>query len=140
MTDLTRSGLPGSPDKILVCAYCRGAIHDDLEHGMLYWDVPDDPTGNTRQPVAKVELAHKRCRNDAERRHSPLRGLLDYSAELWWLAAPELALRRLSSMADGYAFSGEQLQRIIDIAWAVAVVGGVEHAKEAREMHERFGL
>lgn len=141
MSDLehhTQPGLPDTPQKILVCAYCASAI-DDLEYGMLYWDVPLAETPSVRESVVRVELAHKKCRNAAERREKQP-ALMDYSAELWWMTAPELALRRLSSMADGYAFTGEQLQRIVDLVWALEMVGTDEQKAKARLLYEQFGM
>ncbi len=114
-----------TPDKILSCDHCKSFI-DPLEEGMVFWDPRDENAG-----VPYVAVAHKRCHN--------ARKPDDYSCELYWLADPAQALRRLSSMADSYRFTGAQLQRVIDVAWAVSHVATEDQKRKVVEMYDKFG-
>jgi hypothetical protein len=93
---------------------------------MVFWWVKENEFDQlTGKPlVDRVLVAHKsrRCSGHAD----------DLSAELWWFASHRAALHKLASMAHDYAFSVTQLERLVEIAWAIPHVGG-NHAAKADE-------
>jgi len=117
---------------VLRCDHCRCTI-DDLETGMLYWR----PRAREEEDAKDLSLqvAHKRCQ---ERRRSEDRELGEYSAELYWFADQACAALRIADMAIDFAFSAEELKRLILLTWAVPIVGSNKNQEDAQRFAEFF--
>jgi hypothetical protein len=100
--------------EVLACDACRAPI-DDIERAMVFWWVKENE-------FDQLTGKRRRCSGHAD----------DLSAELWWFASHRAALHKLASMAHDYAFSVTQLERLVEIAWAIPHVGG-NHAAKADE-------
>lgn len=115
-SDRTRS-TPNRASEILVCDYCGGRIEEPAK-AMFLWKVARRFAEDPDLSVTSTVLAHKAC--DARQPKDPS----DYWMELYMLRDPRVALREVARTANTHWFTGAQLQRIADVAWAIAI--GIE--------------
>jgi hypothetical protein len=92
---------------------------------MVFWKEAGTTDGQGRAHVAKLLIAHKEpaCSGTDE----------DGSEELWWYSGTKAAMSRLASLVHTYAFTAEQMVRLVQIAWAVSKIATPQRAAEADE-------
>ena len=99
-------------EEVLTCDTCGEHI-DEIGLAMVFWWLDETKEGEDRPRVSRLIVGHKRPECSAGPH------LSERSAELGWYASPAAGLNRLSSMTYDYQLTSEQLERLIEVAWAV---------------------
>ncbi len=111
-----------TPQDVLTCDSCGRHINDLGLAMIFWWDKGEDD--RKRVMVSKVLVAHKapECAGprDGERSH-----------ELSWYASRAAAAQNLVDLVVSYAFTAQQLERLIEVAWATPLIATAEQAERA---------
>lgn len=110
-----RSDPNTSAVNVMVCSRCQKGLY--VSEGSLFWH--GDHLG-----VEWVAVGHNRCFTPVEYR---------YSVPLYAFADPLKSLRHAASMAADYRFTGHQMQKVVDVAWAASVCATEDQVKRHRE-------
>ena len=115
---------------VMHCDHCKNEI-ESLDTAMLFWR----PRAREEEGAQNLSLtlAHKRCQ---ERRRRDEVG--EFSAELYWFADQACGAARVADMALSYAFSADELKRLILVTWAAPLGATKKDKKDAQKFAEFF--